>query len=235
MTNLNPFWQTALKWGGINAGIRFTIDVLAMFLPTFQILGIIHFFLIPYFLYRAYSEFETRSEEYIRADRAWGMAAVFIACAFFTSLIAVFGSAFVQSSNVAIENIFYSLILSFFVYAIHVTIVANCWLFKKANQPTWGAVVPIYNAICYTEIAKKPGYWVLLLFIPIVNIIFGIVLLNAVVKAFDKDSDFTWGLVLLPFIFYPILAFNDNKWIYGEDKALKDSRINIEDHLITTD
>jgi len=38
-------------------------------------------------------------------------------------------------------------------------------------------------------------------------------MINLLSKSFGKDVGFTIGLILLPVIFYPILAFGDAKYI----------------------
>lgn len=80
-------------------------------------------------------------------------------------------------------------------------------LFEKAGKPGWAAIIPIYNTLVLLEIAGKPWWWLLLFLIPIVNIVFGIMMWNGVSINFGKDSGFTVGIILLPYIFIPILAF----------------------------
>src|SRR5262245_4644122 len=87
--------------------------------------------------------------------------------------------------------------------------------YKKAKQPGWASIIPIYNFYIMTKIGGKPGWWVLLLMIPGVNIVFAIWLNNMVSKRFGKDSGFTAGLLLLGFIFWPILGFGDAKYTNG--------------------
>lgn len=71
---------------------------------------------------------------------------------------------------------------------------------------------PIYNLIVLLEIAGKPLWWIILFFIPIVNLVFAFLLCIAVAKAFGKGTGFGVGLVLLGFVFYPILGFGDAKY-----------------------
>jgi hypothetical protein len=68
-----------------------------------------------------------------------------------------------------------------------------------------------------TKIGGKPGWWVILLLIPGVNLVFIIWLYNMISKSFGKDEGFTIGLVLLGFIFWPILGFGSAKYLgpYG--------------------
>lgn len=75
-----------------------------------------------------------------------------------------------------------------------------------------------------TKIVGKPGYWVLLMLIPFIGLIWSVWTYNMLSKSFGKTESFTVGLVLLNFIFWPILAFGDAKYIgpYGSggDKNL---------------
>jgi len=94
------------------------------------------------------------------------------------------------------------------VIAVIVFVIAGVWkTFVKAGQPGWSVIIPIYNLYALTQIARRPGWWVLLLFIPIVNIVIGIILAIDVAKAFGQGTGFGVGLALLGFIFYPILGF----------------------------
>lgn len=91
--------------------------------------------------------------------------------------------------------------------------IASMWkLFEKANKPGWAAIIPIYNFIVFVEIIGKPLWWVVLFCIPYLNIIFLIWGYNLLVKSFGKDEAFTVGVILLWFIFLPILAFGDSKY-----------------------
>jgi hypothetical protein len=59
--------------------------------------------------------------------------------------------------------------------------------------------------------------------IPVVNIVFLIWLYNMVSKSFGHDEGFTMGLLLLGFIFWPILGFGKSKYLgpYGDPLAFK--------------
>ena len=88
-------------------------------------------------------------------------------------------------------------------------IVAMWKVFEKAGKPGWGAIVPIYNVILMLEIAGKPLWWIILFFVPIVNIVIDIIVSIEIANRFGKGTGFGVGLALLPFIFYPILGFGD--------------------------
>ncbi len=95
-----------------------------------------------------------------------------------------------------------------------VLIIASFWkLFVKAGKPGWAAIIPIYNVIVMLEIAGKPIWWIILFLIPCVNIIVSLLVLIALAKSFGKSEVFGIGLWLLGFIFFPILAFGDARYV----------------------
>ncbi|TAK90010.1 MAG: signal peptidase I [Burkholderiaceae bacterium] len=97
-----------------------------------------------------------------------------------------------------------------FVIAITVFVLAGFWkVFEKAGQPGWGALVPIYNGYLMAKVAGRPGWWLILMFIPLVNFIIAIILSLDIAKKFGQGAGFGIGLLLLGFIFYPILGFGD--------------------------
>ena len=64
-----------------------------------------------------------------------------------------------------------------------------------------------------TKIAAKPAWWVIMFFIPLVNIVFAIMLYNEIAKNSVRGIGFTIGLILLPFVFFfPILGFGDHAY-----------------------
>ena len=86
-------------------------------------------------------------------------------------------------------------------------------IFEKAGKPGWAALIPIYNTIVLLEIVGKPWWWLLLFFIPVVNLVFAIWMLNLLSISFGKGIGFTLGLLFLSPIFYPILAFGNAEYL----------------------
>jgi hypothetical protein len=104
--------------------------------------------------------------------------------------------------------------------ALVVFIIAAVWrVFEKAGQPGWACIIPIYNIIVQLRIVHKPWWWVLLMLIPIVNIVYAIWMTNLLSKSFGKDEGFTIGLLLLPIVFYPILAWGNATYQWGNKRA----------------
>ncbi|NPA39940.1 MAG: signal peptidase I [Thermodesulfobacteria bacterium] len=93
------------------------------------------------------------------------------------------------------------------------TLIGMWKVFEKANQPGWASMIPIYNTYILIKIAKKPGWWILLYLIPLVNLIIALIVSINVAKNFGKSTAFGLGLTFLPFIFFPILGFGEAKYI----------------------
>lgn len=104
-------------------------------------------------------------------------------------------------------------ILGIIYLAIGVLMIASTWMiYVKANKPGWAAIIPFYNIIVLLEIVDKPIWWFLLLFVPVANLIIWILLSIALAEKFGQSAGFGIGLMLLPIIFYPILAFGNAQY-----------------------
>ena len=98
--------------------------------------------------------------------------------------------------------------------AFIILMIVSVWkVFVKAGEPGWASIIPIYNIIVYLKIAGKPLWWIILLIIPFVNFIILILVALGLAKNFGKSGGFGIGLLLLGFIFFPILAFGDAKFV----------------------
>ena len=101
-------------------------------------------------------------------------------------------------------------IIGLIYLAVIVLMVASMWkLDVKANEPGWAAIVPIYNIVVMLKIIGKPIWWIALYFIPVVNFVVGILIVVSFAKSFGKSTGYAIGMILLPFIFLPMLAFSD--------------------------
>ena len=119
------------------------------------------------------------------------------------------------------DSVFLTLWIIFCI-ALLVIVIAGMWkVFEKAGKPGWACLIPIYNTYTMLKIGGKPGWWLLLFFIPVVNIVFAIWATNMISKSFGKDEGFTIGLILLGFVFWPILGFGDARYHgpYGDPVA----------------
>jgi len=92
--------------------------------------------------------------------------------------------------------------------AVGLLIIVALWVvFKKAGQAGWKSLVPIYNMYILLLIAGVPGWWLIMLFIPLVGLVFHLLAMLALAGKFGKGTLFGIGLFFLPIIFYPLLAF----------------------------
>ena len=92
-------------------------------------------------------------------------------------------------------------------------------IFRKAGRSGWNAFIPIYNLIVLLEIVGRPWWWIFLLLIPVVNIVILAVLMVDLAKSFGQGIGFAIGLILLPIIFLPILAFGKREKYVGPAAA----------------
>ena len=94
------------------------------------------------------------------------------------------------------------------ILLILVFLFAAMWkVYVKAGQPGWGCLIPIYNTYLLCIIGGKPGWWVLLTLIPVINIVVSVLVSIGVAEQFGKGAGFGVGLWLLGMVFFPILAF----------------------------
>jgi len=105
------------------------------------------------------------------------------------------------------------LILPLVQLAFSIAIIAGFWkVFTKAGQPGWAAIVPFYNVYVMLQIANKPAWWLILMFIPVANLIVAVLVSIAIAEKFGKSTGYGIGLALLGFIFYPMLGFGDAQY-----------------------
>ena len=100
-------------------------------------------------------------------------------------------------------------VLVFEVLLIAVLIASFWKIFTKAGQPGWASLIPIYNMVVLLKIINRPIWWIVLLFIPLANFVIMIISTYDLATSFRKGIGFFVGLIFLPFIFLPILAFGD--------------------------
>lgn len=115
------------------------------------------------------------------------------------------------------------MIVILFVIPISLVTIISYWrIFEKAGQPGWTSIIPVYNTIVLLKISQKPEWWVILYFIPLANTVIGIIVSIALAESFGKDTGFAIGIILLPIVFYPILAFGGSKYsglLYSSDRV----------------
>ena len=109
-----------------------------------------------------------------------------------------------------------------FFLAVQVIHFLGTWkLYVKAGRKAWEAAVPVYNAIVLMQIINRPKWWVVLLFIPIVNLIMFPVVWVETLRSFGKNStiDTILGVVTLGFYVYYVNYFENVTYI--QNRSIK--------------
>lgn len=89
-----------------------------------------------------------------------------------------------------------------------IAVVALWPVFTKAGRPGWAAIIPIYNTYTLVKIAGYHGALTILFFIPIANIVVGILVGLGVGRAFGRSGVFSFFLLwLLSIIGYFIIGY----------------------------
>lgn len=99
-----------------------------------------------------------------------------------------------------------------FFLVVQVVHFLGTWkLYQKAGRKPWEAAVPVYNGVVLMNIIGRPRWWVILLFIPVVNLIMFPVIWVETLKSFGKTStiDAILGIVTLGFYIYYINYIED--------------------------
>lgn len=105
------------------------------------------------------------------------------------------------------------IILMLVYLAIIVAVIAGTWkAFQKAGEPGWAAIIPIYNVYIMIKIGGNDWWWLILFFIPLIQIIALFKIMIDVSKAFGQGVGFGLGLAILGFIFWPLLGFGDYEY-----------------------
>ncbi len=86
-------------------------------------------------------------------------------------------------------------------------------IFKKAGMKGWYFLIPIYNVYILTKIAFGKGIYLLLMFIPIANLVFVVMLWYKLAKAFGKSNGFAVCNIFFSWITLQIIAFDDSRYI----------------------
>ena len=114
-------------------------------------------------------------------------------------------------------------IIQWFLFFLAVQLIhfAGTWkLYQKAGKQPWQALIPVYNAIVLMDIIRRPKWWVILLFIPIINLMMFPVIWVETLRSFGRNSAKDTALGLVSFGLYIYAANYDSTTEYEKDRSL---------------
>lgn len=102
-------------------------------------------------------------------------------------------------------------LLSFVVVYVYVAYCLKVIAEKTNTENSWYAWVPILNIYLMCKIAGKPGWWLILFFIPLVNIVIFIIVAMRIAEARGKPGwiGIIWIVPFVGLIVPGYLAFAD--------------------------
>ena len=109
-----------------------------------------------------------------------------------------------------------------FFFLIQVVHFLGTWrLYRAAGFNFWQGLIPIYNAYVLMQIIRRPKWWVLLLFVPTINLIIFAVIWVETLRSFGWNSTKNTMLVIVSAGFYIYaLNYSDNPK-YIPNRSLK--------------
>jgi signal peptidase I len=75
-------------------------------------------------------------------------------------------------------------------------------LFNLAGVESWKALIPFYNIIKHLDIINRPRWWIILVFIPVINLLMIPVIWVEYIKTFNHNSKLDRILVIITLGFY---------------------------------
>ena len=106
-------------------------------------------------------------------------------------------------------------LLVYFLIFQAINFIGTWKLYIKAGFKSWEALIPIYNLIILMKIIKRPVWWVILLFIPTINLIMLIIILIRLLNVFNKNSYLDYFLIIVSLGLYIFYINYDSKSKYN--------------------
>ena len=109
-----------------------------------------------------------------------------------------------------------------FILILQVVHFLGTWkLYVKAGRKAWEAIIPVYNAIVLMQIINRPKWWVILLFIPIINLLMFPIVWVETIRSFGKNTTKDSFLVVLSLGFYIYYVNYMEDVSYIKERSLK--------------
>lgn len=115
-------------------------------------------------------------------------------------------------------------LMQWFIFILIIQVIhgLGTWkLYIKAGRQAWEAFVPVYNGVVLMKIINRPVWWVILLFLPVVNLIMLIVVWVETARSFGKNSYLDTLLAVITFGFYNFYLNYIADVEYVKDRSLQ--------------
>ena len=89
-------------------------------------------------------------------------------------------------------------------------------LFKLAGVDGWKSLIPVYNIVMHLQIINRPKWWVILVFIPVINLLMIPVIWVEFIKRFNHNSKLDRVLVIITlglYLFYVSYVSKRTKYL----------------------
>ena len=99
------------------------------------------------------------------------------------------------------------------------------FVFKKAGQAPWRALVPLYNIVVWIKLCDKKAWWYLWFLIPAINVFAFLLMVVETAKVFRRYNFWEQtAAVIFPWIYLPILGLHP-KTKYIDPKVEKPKKV----------
>jgi hypothetical protein len=99
-----------------------------------------------------------------------------------------------------------------FLLFVLLAVVSTWIVFERGGHSGWKSLIPIYNMYVLMLISGKPGWWFILMFVPLLGTVFYLLAMLGLAEKFGKGALYGIGLFFLPMFFFPALAFGGAKY-----------------------
>lgn len=108
----------------------------------------------------------------------------------------------------------------FFLILQVIHFISTWKLYEKAGRKSWEAAIPVYNLIILMRIINRPGWWTILLFIPVINLMMIPVVWVETIRSFGKKTTTDTLLVLFTFGLYIAYINYTQDVVHIKDRSL---------------
>jgi hypothetical protein len=119
-----------------------------------------------------------------------------------------------NDSNGVIGALFGGFMMLVWLGVMVIVVIGGWRTFEKAGQPGWAILIPFYNLYVMLKMVGRPGWWLLLYLIPLVNLVVMVIVSIDMAKSFGQSTAFGIFLIfILGGIGYLILGFGSARYL----------------------